>query len=114
MSVYGELLRMSLDTEGSRRDRTVAELVSRTLEQKAALRGSVRSVTDGGANAAPEERLSFELSYDVCLVQLCERLGLDHELLGPMAGPRARRDAEERLAEQMPELTSLTTERMSG
>jgi hypothetical protein len=114
MTVYGDLLRLSIDAERSDGgdEQPTAELALRAIERRAVL-ATCRSGIDGlgeRGRVAVDDALSLELSYDVVLVRLCERLGLSHDLLGRDAGPRARRRAEESLAERLPMLAALLEE----
>lgn len=61
-----------------------------------------RSGLEADGDAAT--RLARCIAYDVALIRLCEKLGLDHPLTGPMAGPVARREAERLLASRVPKL----------
>ncbi|MBO0728969.1 MAG: hypothetical protein J2P57_06890 [Acidimicrobiaceae bacterium] len=96
MSLYGELLRQVVDSEAGWVDRPVPELVALVLARRADVSGDT-------AGRAPS-RLGDALSYDAALVHLCDRLGIEHDLLGPEAGPAARRQTEERLAGRLPAL----------
>ena len=93
VSVYAEMLKLALQ-EDDRVDDTVAGLVDQALARRPDL--------DTGGDAA--SRLARALAYDVTLVRLCERLGIDHEMTGPRAGPTARRHAERVLEAKLPEL----------
>jgi hypothetical protein len=78
--------------QDDRPDEPVGDLVSRAL--------TLRSVaTDGGS---PAETLANWLAYDVVLVRLCERLGVEHGMLAHDAGPAARARAEAGVAETIP------------
>jgi hypothetical protein len=73
---------------------SVADLVSRAVTAQARLQAGHDSAT----------RLANSLAYDVALVRLCDRLGVEHQLAGESAGPIARKEAELLLLEQMPSL----------
>lgn len=98
MTVYGEFLRQVVESEAGWVDRPLGELVALVLTRRAAVVGDV-------AGRAPS-RLGAALSYDAALVLLCDRLGVQHDLLGQNAGPTARRTAEEQLATRLPALAS--------
>jgi hypothetical protein len=100
MSVYGELLRQVVDSETDLADRPVAGLVALVLARRAGVSGEPA----GRGGPRSPSRLGDALSYDAALVFLCDRLDVPHDLLGPQAGPAARRDAEERLAGRLPAL----------
>jgi hypothetical protein len=93
MSVYSELLRRAL-AEDESADASLPELVSRLNR----LRGSSDMRRDSAS------RLGDTLAYDVILVRLCDRLGIDHDLMGDHVGDGARRRAEQQLVAQMPSL----------
>lgn len=93
VSVYAEMLKMALDAD-AQGDETVSDLVSRALARRLEL--------DRGGDAAT--RLARALAYDVTLVRLCERLGVEHAMTGPAAGPPARRQVERALAGELPDL----------
>ena len=93
MSVYAEMLKMALESD-DQGDQTTSELVSRALSR--------RSDLESGGDAA--SRLARALAYDVTLVRLCERLGIEHDMTGPAAGPPARRHVERALAAKLPDL----------
>jgi hypothetical protein len=96
VSVYSEMLRLALAAEEPEAY-SVAELVSRAVTAQAHLHAGHDSAT----------RLANSLAYDVALVRLCERLGVEHELAGESAGPIARRNAEMLLLEHMPSLADV-------
>ena len=91
LSVYSELLRMAL-TQDDPFEGTVGELVSRALARRPAPAGGGRSA----------DRIADWLSYDVALVQLCERVDVDHGMLAPEAGPASRARAESLVAARIP------------
>lgn len=100
VSVYSEMLRMALG-EDDRADRPVAamplpELVGHLL--------ACRSRLSAGGHAA--DRLARMLTYDVALVRLCDRVGVEHDLTGDLADPDGRRQVEERLAGKVPRLAA--------
>lgn len=78
--------------QDDRSDEPVGDLVSRALSLRAAAAG-------GGASA---EALAGWLAYDVVLVRLCERLGVEHGMLAHDAGPSARAAAEAGVEETIP------------
>lgn len=104
MTVYAELLRTALDAEPDPDDRPVGDLVAIALRRKGALGqpGARRSVPLDTPSS-----LGDFLAYDVVLVQLCGRLGVEHDLTGSTAGPVARRKAEEAVAKRLPALAAL-------
>jgi hypothetical protein len=104
VSVYADLLRMALDAEPDSDDRPVGDLVAIALGRKGAL-----GQPGGGASAPPDipSSLGDLLAYDVVLVQLCRRLGVEHEMTGSTAVPVARRKAEEAVAGRLPALAVL-------
>ena len=95
VSVYAEMLKMALEAD-EHRDSPVPDLIAEAL--------SCRVDLDCGGDAA--SRLARALAYDVALVRLCERLGLPHDMMGPMAGPSARRHAERALAGTVPDFSA--------
>ncbi len=94
MSVYSELLRLAL-AEDTPADQPVGDLVSRAV--------SLRPSREGNASSA--DRIADWLAYDVALVRLCERLGVEHGMLDGDAGPASRARAEHLVATQMPSLS---------
>ncbi len=93
MSVYAEMLKMALETD-DQGDETTSELISRALTRRLDM--------ECGGDAA--SRLARALAYDVTLIRLCERLGVEHDMTGPGAGPPARRHVERALAVRLPDL----------
>lgn len=49
-------------------------------------------------------RLARAIAYDLALIRLCEQLGVDNPMTGPMAGPVARRETESLLSSRVPKL----------
>ncbi len=95
MSVYAEMLKIALDAD-EHKDSPLPDLISQAL--------SCRVDLDCGGDAAG--RLARALAYDVALVRLCERLGVPHDMTGPMAGPSARRHVERALAGSVPDFSA--------
>jgi hypothetical protein len=95
LTVYSELMKMALEGDDRRSD-SVADMVRDALSYRAAL-------GDGEGSAA---RLADELTYDVTLARLCERLQIDHDLAGESGGPDARRRAEDMIAARLPLLAA--------
>lgn len=93
VTVYAELLKLAL-SEGDPSEASVDDLVAEALERRASLSLSGDAAT----------RLAAAISYDSTLFRLCHRLGVDHDLTGPAAGPQARRRAERALASALPML----------
>ena len=108
MSVYGDLLREVVTTEEEESDRPVSDLVSAVIARRAAI-GAEPTVGEPRTSAA-SSRLGDLLYYDAALVTLCDRLGVDHDLVGPHAGPAARHAAERRLAARLPALSETLVE----
>ena len=103
MSVYGDLLREVMVSEEEESDRPVSDLVSTVIARRAAI--GTAPTAGGTRSSAASSRLGDLLYYDAALVALCDRLGLDHDLVGPHAGPAARHAAERRLAARLPALS---------
>lgn len=103
MNVYGDLLQEMVTAETKEDDRPVSDLVSRVITRRAAM--STDPTTGRSRGSAASTRLGDALYYDAALVHLCERLGIDHNLVGEQAGPTARGEAERRLVEAMPALS---------
>ena len=95
MSVYAEMLKMALEAD-EHKDGSVPDLIDRAL--------TCRVDLDCGGDAA--SRLARALAYDVALVRLCERVGVPHDMMGPMAGPSARRHVERALAGSVPDFSA--------
>jgi hypothetical protein len=95
-SVYRDLLQQVVAAETESADRSVADLVALVLARRRV------AMAESRPEAGVASRLSDALSYDAALVQLCDRLGVCHDLVGPNAGPSARRSAEQGLAERLP------------
>ena len=93
MSVYAEMLKMALQADQSV-DVTISELVTQALARRLDL--------DCGGDAA--SRLARVLAYDVTLIRLCERLGIEYDMTGETSGPVARRQVERALAGKLPDL----------
>jgi len=68
---------------------------------------SCRLALDEGEGSAA--RIGDALNYDVTLARLCARLHIQHDLAGESAGPRARQQAEERIAARLPSLAGELT-----
>jgi hypothetical protein len=101
LSVYSELLRLALAGDKSTGS-SVSELVARAVTS--------REATQDRYEAAAT-RIADALAYDVALVRLCERLGVEHELTGESAALDARRKAELLVLEQMPALDGVLVRR---
>ena len=99
---------MALDRGPKRSDAPVGELVTDVLSNRAALIGSPRSTAR--AQRGPADRIGDALAYDAALVRLCDRLKIRHEFVGERAGPMARHQAEERLAERIPSIAAALEE----
>jgi hypothetical protein len=95
MTVYSELMRMALEMD-DRPPGSIADMVRDALSSR-------KSLDEGSGSAA---RIGDALLYDVTLVRLCERLNIDHDLVGETAGPQARRRAEDVLADRLPSLAA--------
>lgn len=95
VTVYSELMKLALASD-ERPPVSVA-----TMVQDALVHRFVRGVGQGSA-----ERVGDALTYDVTLVHLCERLGIEHDLAGETAGPEARRRAEDAIAARLPSLAA--------
>jgi len=97
---------MALQTEPDRDDLPLGDLVAVSLARKGALD---RSGSDPSVSVPLDVPtvIADSLAYDATLVQLCSRLGVEHDLTGSTAGPVARRKAEEALAERLPALAAL-------
>ena len=54
------------------------------------------------------------LAYDAALVRLCNRLGVEHDLMGGWPGLEARQQAEARLAERLPALSAALADGQPG
>lgn len=91
MTVYAEMLRMARQ-EGISAIPGDADPVDHLLGRRSGL--------DGPGDAAT--RLARSIAYDVALVELCERLGIEHPMMGPMAGPVARHETELLLSARIP------------
>lgn len=91
MSVYSELLKMAVAQNGTG-ESSVGELVSQAL--------SARPTSTDGAPTA--DRVADWLAYDMILVHLCDRLGIEHRMLDPDSGPASRTRAEDLVAEKVP------------
>jgi hypothetical protein len=102
VTIYSEMLRLALAREAAHGDADppVAELVAELLSRRTRVtRASLGLVTGKVA-----DRVGDSVSYDVALVKLCTRLGIDHNLTGDEAGPDERQRTEERLIDRLPSL----------
>jgi hypothetical protein len=88
-------MKMAMESD-DRRAGSIAEMVRVAL--------SYRTALDEGQGSAA--RIADALTYDVTLVRLCERLEIDHDLVGDTAGPVARRQAERMIAARLPLLAA--------
>jgi hypothetical protein len=90
------MLSMALEEDDDDTYEPVSDLVDRAVACRARLAL--------GGDAAT--RLARSLAYDITLIRLCERLELDHEMLGPRAGQVARQETERELAGRLPNLAA--------
>jgi hypothetical protein len=103
MTVYSELLRMALEADEDSPGCSVDELVALVVARRQSLCAK-REGLDTPHGGVP---LVNSLAYDMALVQLCQRLGVDQGLTDNAAGPTERRTAEQRLADRIPELAGV-------
>jgi hypothetical protein len=94
--VYSELLRLAL-ANAEPMESSMSDLVSQAVARRAAVSGG-----SGGA-----QRIGDSLAYDLALAHLCDRLGIRHDLVGELAGPEARKRAEQLVSARMPSLKSV-------
>ena len=110
MTAYGDLFRLAFEAAaGAYSGRDVPELVAEVVLKQELLWGPGQPAGPGGASDPhPGEgaatRIGDALAYDVALAYLCDRLGIEHDLGGPHAGPRARDQAERSVSEHLPGL----------
>jgi hypothetical protein len=105
VSIYSEMLKLVLDGESDRRDRSVAALISDALICRGQLTFG-RGGAPAGRPGQAAERVADCLAYDAALVRLCRRLELDEDLTGDGETGAARRQTEARLAERLPTLAA--------
>jgi len=103
VSIYSELLRMALGDGRDGRDQPVGSLVAKALSCRARLEGAATGEALS-PHANPADRVGDGLAYDVALVRLCDRLGVEHDLTGDGDGVSARDGAEARLADRLPSI----------
>lgn len=94
MTVYAEMLKLALAGEGPPGGVEDSDPLARALARRSEL----------GVDGDAATRLARSIAYDVALVRLCEQLGLEHAMTGPMAGPAARQETERMLAARLPRL----------
>jgi hypothetical protein len=94
------MLRLVLEREEPVPDQTLGELVSEALSGRARLDVGA----DTRAGRATADRIGDALAYDAALVRLCQRLSIQHDLLGDSPPNEARLDAEARLADRLPSI----------
>ncbi len=105
VTIYSEMLRLALADAGSGTERPISELVAELLSRRPQA-ASAPGTAGRGAPARVAERIGDVISYDVALVQLCDRLSIEHDLTGGQTGPDERRRAEERLVQRLPSLAT--------
>ena len=74
MSIYAHLLEDALGQTGPGKSSTTGDVLARLLEIRRRLGTSPSSYT--GADWAPDA-IADELAYDVALIELCRRLGIE-------------------------------------
>jgi len=89
---------MALEADGQA-DKPLSDLVSSALERRSAL----------GRAGDTVARLGDSLAYDVILIRLCQRVGIEEDLTADTAGPATRRRIEEALAERVPSMAEALT-----
>ena len=104
MSIYSEMLRLTLQAGGDAPATSVADLVADALACRARLPAAADPA--GGSHRGSAERVGDALAYDAALVRLCNRLGVEHDLMGGWPGLEARQRAEAGLAERLPTLSA--------
>ncbi|MDA8045958.1 MAG: hypothetical protein M0Z30_12085 [Actinomycetota bacterium] len=91
MSVYSELLELAMAVDDTGEE-TLEDLVAAALSHRQTLNRTASSAI----------RIGDEIAYDMALIRLCRKLGLETGLTGGEPGPMARRRSEGMLAERLP------------
>jgi hypothetical protein len=100
VSIYSELLRVTLDGDGPEEDQTLVELVSEALSCRAYF-----APTDAHGRGAAD-RIGDALAYDAALVRLCQRLSVQHDFWSDSPPGDVRQEAEQRLAARLPSIAA--------
>ncbi len=88
MSVYAQLLGSALDETHSGKSSTTGDALAQLLEHRNRLRTKTLSYT--GSDWAPDA-IADQLAYDVALIELSQRLGIEVDLTR-FGQPRQERD----------------------
>jgi hypothetical protein len=95
LTIYAQLLLVALSDAETYASPPISDLISRAVANRSMLASA----------PSHQDRVEAALAYDVALVRLCERLQIDHDLAGELAGPDARLRAECFLMARLPSLT---------
>ncbi len=99
-TLYACLLETALEEEPTWTEEPLAQGVARLVASRARL--EALGGPGGPAPAAPRARAS--LDYDLCLIRLCGRLGVEHHFFSGMSFDAARGRTEDDLMVRLPAL----------
>lgn len=101
LSLYTSLLQAAVEDDPGESDMTLANGIATLLAKRA----QVVAASRGSRPAPAPLRARATMNYDLALVRLCQRLGIEHRFFAGLSPDAARAGAEAALARRLPALS---------